>query len=176
VHLAYLALSQKDRVGLLAFSNSVRRFVPPGRRPRQLDDLIDAVFDLEPEFKESDYAGAISAVKARSPKRGLVVLFTDLVDSISSRDAVANLARLAKTHLPVVVILDDPQIVKLADDPASENVDAYTKGAAEQFLGEKRRTLTHLRSRGCLIVNVTADKLNTAVVNQYLEVKARNML
>ena len=121
-------------------------------------------------------AGAISAVKARSPKRGLVVLFTDLVDSISSRDAVANLSRLARTHLPVVVILDDPQIVHLAEAPATESIDAFIKASAEQFISEKRRTLTMLRTRGCLIVNVTADKLNASVVNQYLAVKARNLL
>lgn len=175
-HLAYLALSQKDRVGLIAFDAEVRRFVMPGRRPRQLDDLIDAMFDLQPRFVESDYALAVSTLKSRQPKRGLVVLFTDLVDSISSRNAVANLSRLARTHLPVVVILDDPAIGQLADAPVAESSEAYIKAAAEQFIAEKRRTISHLRTRGCLIVNVAAPRLNAAVVDQYLQVKARNLL
>lgn len=175
-HLAYLALSQKDRVGLIAFDAEVRCFVAPGKRPRQLDDLINAMFDLQPRFVESDYALAVTTLKSRQPKRGLVVLFTDLVDSISSRNAVANLSRLARTHLPVVVILDDPAIGQLASAPAAESSDVYIKAAAEQFLAEKRRTLTHLRTRGCLIVNVAASRLNTAVVDQYLQVKARNLL
>lgn len=176
VHLAYLALSQKDRVGLLAFDAEVQRYVAPGRRAGQLDDLIDAVFDLRPRFIESDYARAVSTLKARSPKRGLVVLFTDLVDSISSRRAIANLSRLARTHLPVVVILDDPAIEQLARRPVRGLDDAYVMGAAEQFISEKQRTLSHLRTRGCLIINVAAERLDTAVVNQYLEVKARNLL
>jgi hypothetical protein len=50
------------------------------------------------------------------------------------------------------------------------------KSAAEKFISEKRRALQMLRTRGCLIVNVTADRLNVALVNQYLEVKARNVL
>jgi uncharacterized protein (DUF58 family) len=175
-HLAYLALSQKDRVGLVAFDAEVRRFIAPGRRPRQLDNLIDAMFDLQPRFVESDYALAVTTIKTRQPKRGLVVLFTDLVDSISSRNAVANLSRLARTHLPVVVILDDPAIGHLAAAPVIDSTDAYTKAAAEQFMAEKRRTLSHLRTRGCLIVNVAAPRLNTAVVDQYLQVKARNLL
>jgi len=176
VHLAYLALSQKDRVGLLAFDAEVRRYVAPSRRPSQLDDLIDSVFDLEARFTESDYSRAVTTLKSKNPKRGLVVLFTDLVDSISSRLAVANLSRLARTHLPVVVILDDPQIPALAAHPVQGVEDAYVKGAAEQFISEKQHTLSMLKTRGCLIINVTAERLNTAVVNQYLEVKARNLL
>ncbi len=163
-------------MGLVAFDAEVRRFIAPGRRPRQLDNLIDAMFDLQPRFVESDYALAVTTIKTRQPKRGLVVLFTDLVDSISSRNAVANLSRLARTHLPVVVILDDPSIGKIADAPVVDSTDAYTKAAAEQFMAEKRRTLSHLRTRGCLIVNVAAPRLNTAVVDQYLQVKARNLL
>jgi len=176
VHLAYLALSQKDRVGLIAFDNDVRRYVAPSRRPSQLDNLIDSVFDLEARFTESDYSRAVTTLKSKNPKRGLVVLFTDLVDSISSRLAVANLSRLARTHLPVVVILDDPAIPALAEAPAQSVEDAFVKGSAEQFITEKQHTLSLLKTRGCLIINVSAERLNTAVVNQYLEVKARNLL
>ena len=176
VQLAYLAIAQKDRVGLLAFDAEVRRYVAPARRPRQLDELIEAMFDLKPRFVESDYALAITTLKSRQPKRGLVVLFTDLVDSVSSRLAVANLARLARTHLPVVVVLDDPAIPVLAGAPALELSDAYVKGAAEQFIAEKRRTLQSLRTHGCIIVNTAAERLNATLVNQYLQVKARNLL
>jgi uncharacterized protein (DUF58 family) len=176
VHLAYLALNQRDRVGLMVFDNEVRRFVPPAHRPRQLDDLIEAVFDLEPRFVESDYGRAVTTLKTRQHKRGLVVLFTDLVDSISSKSAVAQLSRLARTHLPVICILDDPQVPALASKPALQPEDAYVKAAAERFISEKRRTLQALRSRGCLIVNTAAERLNAALVNQYLEVKAKNML
>jgi uncharacterized protein (DUF58 family) len=175
-HLAYLALSQRDRVGLIAFDAELRKFVAPSRSARQLDNLIDAMFDLQPRFVESDYSLALSTLKAHQPKRGMVVLFTDLLDSISSRLALANLSRLARTHLPVVVILDDPQVARMAEQDVAESADAYMKASAEQFISEKRNTLTHLRTRGCLIVNVTASRLNGAVVDQYLQVKARNML
>lgn len=176
VHLAYLALNQRDRVGLIAFDAEVRRYVAPGHRPRQLDDLIDSVFDLEPRFVESDYGRAVTTLKQRQPKRGLAVLFTDLIDSVSSKAAVTQLSRLARTHLPVICILDDPQVPALAQEAAVSLDDAYNKAAAEKFISEKRRTLQMLRTRGCLIVNVAAEKLNAALVNQYLEVKARNML
>ena len=176
VQLAYLALNQRDRVGLIAFDAQVRRYVAPGHQPRQLNDLIDAVFDLQPRFVESDYARAAMTLRTRLPKRGMVVLFTDLLDSVSSRQAVAQLSRLARTHLPVIVVLDDPAIPRLADQPAARESDVFVKSAAEKFISEKRNALKHLRTRGCLIVNVAADKLNVALVNQYLEIKARNIL
>jgi uncharacterized protein (DUF58 family) len=183
VQLAYIALSQKDRVGLIAFDAEVRRFVAPGRGPRQLDDLIDAMFDLKPRFVESDYARAVTTLRRRQPKRGLAVLFTDLVDSVSSRLAVANLNRLARTHLPLVVILDDPEVEQLAAVPAAAGRnaavsarDAFVAATAEQFIEEKRRTVGKLRSGGCLIVHASAARLNAALVDQYLQVKARNLL
>jgi uncharacterized protein (DUF58 family) len=175
-HLAYLALNQRDRVGLLAFDERVIRFVAPGRRPRQMDDIINAMFDLEARFVESDYAGAVSALKRRQPKRGLVILFTELIDSVSSRRAILNLTRLARTHLPVIVVLDDPAVRDMAELDAVRADDVYIKAAAEQFLAEKRHTLQSLRNNGCLIVNVTAERLNAQLVNQYLQVKARNLL
>lgn len=176
MQLAYLAIAQKDRVGLLAFDAEIRSYVAAGKRPRQLDDLVEAMFDLKPRYVESDYSLAISTLKSRQPKRGMVVLFTDLVDSVSSQLAVANLSRLARSHLPVIVILDDPVVPAMAGMPARTPVDAYIKGSAEQFIAEKRRTLAHLRTRGCIIVNVAADRLNAALVNEYLQVKARNLL
>jgi uncharacterized protein (DUF58 family) len=176
VQLAYLALNQRDRVGLIAFDAEVRRYVAPSHQPRQLSDLIDAVYDLQPRFVESDYARAALTLRTRLPKRGMVVLFTDLLDSISSRQAVAQLSRLARTHLPVIVVLDDPVIPKLADQPAAKESDVYVKSAAEKFITEKRGALQQLRTRGCLIVNVAADRLNFSLVNQYLQVKARNIL
>jgi uncharacterized protein (DUF58 family) len=175
-HLAYLALGQKDRVGLLAFDQQVRRWIPPGHRARQLDNLIDAMFDLQPQFVESDYAAAVSELKHRQHKRGMVVLFTELIDSVSSKRAIANLSRLAKTHLPVIVILDDPAVPGLALREAEVPEDAFIKAAAEQFMAEKRRTLQALRNSGCFIVNTAAERLNTDLVNQYLAVKARNLL
>jgi uncharacterized protein (DUF58 family) len=104
------------------------------------------------------------------------VLFTELIDSVSSRRAVLNLSRLARTHLPIIVILDDPAVRDMAETSATRPDDVYIKAAAEQFLAEKRRTLQSLRNSGCLIVNVTADRLNAQLVNQYLQVKARNLL
>lgn len=174
--LAYIALAQKDRVGLIAFDAEVRRFVAPQRRPRQLDSLIDAMFDLQPRFIESDYARAVTELKKRSPKRGMAVLFTDLLDSVSSRYAVANLARLSRTHLPVVVILDDPEIARLAGQDVEGVEGAYDRAAASQFIEEKQRALASLRAKGCIIVNTAARRLNTAVVDEYLQVKARNLL
>lgn len=176
MRLAYLAFSQKDRVGLIAFDNEIQRIVRPQRHHKGIAPLTDATFDLLPRFVESDYGKAVSTLRRIAPKRGLAVLFTDLVDSISSNRAVQALKHLAGTHLPVVVVLDDPAIGALAIEPAGSVGDAYIKGAAEQFITEKMHTLATLQQFGCLIVNVAAAQLNTALLNQYLLVKARNLL
>jgi uncharacterized protein (DUF58 family) len=176
MRLAYLAFSQKDRVGLIAFDNEIQRTVRPQRHHSGIAPLTDATFDLLPRFVESDYGRAVSTLRRIAPKRGLAVLFTDLVDSISSSRAVQALRHLSRTHLPVIVVLDDPAIDALATEPACNVDDAFIKGAAEQFITEKQHTLATLQRYGCLIVNTAASSLNTAVLNQYLTIKARNLL
>jgi uncharacterized protein (DUF58 family) len=47
---------------------------------------------------------------------------------------------------------------------------------AEQLLDERALTLESLRRRGILTLDVPANQLTIAVVNKYLELKARGKL
>ena len=71
---------------------------------------------------------------------------------------------------------DDPARPLLADTPAVRGRDVYVKCAAEKFISEKRGALQPLRTRGCLIVKVTAVRLLVALVQQDLDGKARYVL
>src|SRR5436190_19028444 len=72
--LAYVALRQGDSVGMIAFSDSVKSYVPPRGGMKQMNQLLHASFDRFPELVESRYDDAFLYLNSHCKKRSLVVL------------------------------------------------------------------------------------------------------
>src|ERR1700726_2188190 len=86
--LAWVAQSQGDRVGMMTFSDGVRRFVAPQRGPAQVTQLNKVLYDVKPEYTEPDFAEAFSHLALRVSRRSLVIVLTDVLDPEASRDLV----------------------------------------------------------------------------------------
>ena len=52
----------------------------------------------------------------------------------------------------------------------------YQKAIAERLLQEKHMTLEILRRQGVITIDVPAHQLTMAVVNKYLELKAKSRI
>jgi uncharacterized protein (DUF58 family) len=52
----------------------------------------------------------------------------------------------------------------------------YERTVAERLLEERRLVLDRLRGQGVLTLDVPADELSVAVIDRYLEIKARALL
>src|SRR5206468_5867241 len=79
--LAQAAVLANDFVGLMVYSDVVKRYIPPRKGRNQLGFLIEAIHDLVPEPVESDPAAAFSYLASRWKRRSLLVSFTDLEDA-----------------------------------------------------------------------------------------------
>jgi len=174
--LAQAAALKEDRVGVLAFAESVKAFRAPKRGRAQLSSIVDALHDLEPALCEPDFAMAFQMLKMRAKRRSLVCLFTDVLDEESARLLTATLPLLLPQHLPLVVAVSDPTIAEMAQAVPYSGQEAFTGAVASELLHERRDILRRLRARGALVLDVAPGELTAAVVNKYLEVKARNLL
>lgn len=174
--LAQAAALKEDRVGVLAFAETVKTFRAPKRGRAQLTTIVDALHDLQPTLCEPDFAMAFQTLKARAKRRSLVCLFTDLLDEESARLLTATLPLLLPQHLPLVVAVSDPTIAEMASAVPYSGQEAFTGAVASELLHERRDILRGLRTRGALVLDVAPGELTAAVVNKYLEVKARNLL
>lgn len=56
------------------------------------------------------------------------------------------------------------------------STDLYEHAVALQVLDDRELALADLRRRGVLVVDAPADKLSSALVNRYLDVKRRMLL
>lgn len=174
--LAQAAALKEDRVGVLAFADEVKAFLPPKRGRRQLTSIVDSLHDLQPALCEPDFGSAFRQLKLRAKRRSLVALFTDLLDHESARNLAATLPLLTPQHLPLVIAVSDPTVSELAHARAASGADAFAGAVASELIDERRAILRSLRTRGALVLDVAPGELSAAVVNQYLEVKARNLL
>src|SRR5260370_17679285 len=74
--LAWVAQNQGDRVGMMTFSDGVRRFAPPQRGPAQISRLNRMLYEVQPEYTEPDFAEAFTYLAHRVTRRSLALLLT----------------------------------------------------------------------------------------------------
>ena len=176
--MAYVALHQGDRVGLVAYAGGVRRFVPPRGGARQLTTLIHAVHDLQPVLEESRHDEALLFLQRKERKRALALLCTNLIDQVNVDLIRHHVTRLGGRHLPMVMALRDPGLHGFLDpvsDPGDQR-DLYAVGAAAMIANWRDEALHSLSVAGALIVDADRSTLTPALVSRYLEIKARHLL
>jgi uncharacterized protein (DUF58 family) len=174
--LGDVAATSGDRVGLVAFDDRIRASVPPQRGERALRSLHRALSGLEATLTEPDYLSAFRLLATSQRRRALVVFFTDVVDLRSAKSFIAYAGRTAQRHLLVVVAIQNDALMAAAR-PTSDGATAlYQSAAAEELVRERDAALATMRSAGLVVLDVAPSRMAAAVVNRYLEIKARGQL
>ncbi|HEX3722757.1 MAG TPA: DUF58 domain-containing protein [Nitrolancea sp.] len=174
--LAYVATKMGDRVGTLAFADQVRAFVPPARGDQQFQLILDALHAIRAQPVESDLRRTAIFLASHQTRRSLILLFTDLAAEIEGDERVASLSLLSRRHLVVFASLTDPDLVALAGNLPDDSRQAYEKVVAWRLLEERRRQLERLNRLGIATLQGSPEELTPAVINHYLETKARSRL
>ena len=172
--LADVAVHSGDRVGLILFDDEVRAFVPPVRGAAALHLMRDALIPARSRLVEPDYAAAFRTLAARHRRRSLIVTFTDVIDPRASGALIAHTVRSVVRHLPVLVALRNDELLAAAI-PARRDTSTtlYEAAAAEELVAAREAALHRMRQAGVSVVDVSPQRMSAAVVNRYLEIKAR---
>ncbi len=175
--LADVALGSGDHVGAIVFDDQVRAFVPPQRGAPALQAIRQALIPIRATMAEPDYAVAFRTLAARHRKRSLIILFTDVIDVRASQAVIAHTIRSAVRHLPVVVALRNDQLVAAAVPAAvASSSMLYESAAAEELLLARAEAMQRMRQAGVTVLDVSPQAMTPAVINHYLEIKARASL
>lgn len=171
--LGYLATAKGDEVGLMGFADAVRAYLLPRRGRRQFLRIADELRRLEVTTTETDYRAAFEFLRARTSRRALVVLFTDVVDEQASRGLVAAVTRLAGNNLVLCCLLADPRLAELSAATPATTTELYERVVAHEVRDARERALAILRQRGVHTIDVPAERLTVATIQRYLELKKR---
>jgi uncharacterized protein (DUF58 family) len=174
--LGHVALANADRVGLLAFSDVVTRSVALGQGSAHARTLGRSLFSMEPVLREPPYRRIATEVLRRFPRRGLIVLFTDVIEPLSLGTLLGPIRLLFAHHTVLCVVFKDDFLEAAANEPIIDDESLFRAGAAADLTIERRRGLRRLRQTGALLVDAPSHALSISVVNRYLELKSRRVL
>jgi len=150
--LGYIGLKSHDRVGALSFAENIVSHVPLGRSRRQVLALFNFLGGLHCAGT-TDLARAIKTFTLRFPRRGIVVLLSDLLDVRGCQAALEELVSRKYDVLVVHVLAEEDLGLKPGGDLSL--IDAETgrerrvfldRDLAQRFDDEVQRYLSETRA------------------------------
>lgn len=174
--LSDVAASSGDHVGMIAFDDVVRAFVAPQRGTGALRTLHGALSGLDATLTEPDYATAFRMLATTQRRRALVVFFSDVVDLRTAGGFVGYAARAARRHVLVFVAIQNEALLAAATPGTRGSAALFRSAAAEELVRERDEALARMRGAGIAVLDVAPTRMTAAVVNRYLEIKARGEL
>ncbi|HMG66323.1 MAG TPA: hypothetical protein VK588_01515, partial [Chitinophagaceae bacterium] len=165
--------TRQDKAGLISFGDKAGDFLPANHRSIQMASIVQALYNLNTKFLESDFAFLHKLIKTNITQRSLLILFTNFESLTALGRQLPYLRNISQKHLLMVVFFENTSIRTLASGQA-ENVETlYEKVIAEKFMLEKKLIVKELQRYGIAALLTAPEKLSVDVVNKYLEIKAR---
>lgn len=88
--LAFSAIRNNDKVGLILFSDVVEKFIPPRKGRRHVLRVIREVLFFEPQRRGTDLNGALEFLLRVTAHRSIAVVISDFVGSPSGNGSPEN--------------------------------------------------------------------------------------
>ena len=173
---AWAAAIGGDLVGYYSYDVKPRTFSAPAPGRTAFARLRSWTAELSYVSRETNHTLALTELNARTPKRSLLIIFTDFVDTTSAELLVENIGILAKRHLLIFVAIRDPDLEKLVETAPGDLDGAATLVAANQALNERRLVFEKLSRMGVTIVDAKPNAVTARLISAYLEIKARELI
>jgi uncharacterized protein (DUF58 family) len=174
--LAFVAVRNGDRVGLVVFADGVKSFLAPAAGRLQYRKIVEALYSAKPHLTVVDYLALFKELSVRLRKRSLLAVFTDFIDEDQASTMADPMRRLARRHVPVCLTVKDAALTRLLTHPPPDPESAFQHAVASELLLEREAVKRHIGQDGVAVVDVDAQDLSMAAVNKYLEIKARGTL
>lgn len=152
--IAFLVLKQQDAVGSVLFDDRIRSRVPYRSSRNHLNAILASLEETQPSHK-TDLEAIFKEVLETFPKRGLMVLISDLLGAEQSTLRGIDQLRRAGHDVMVLHVLDDDELDFPFADPTKfeglESADTLTcspRALREGYLEALERFLARVR-RAC---------------------------
>jgi uncharacterized protein (DUF58 family) len=174
--ISNIALKKGDKAGMFSFSDKVSNQVMAQKRASQMNLILETLYNLDTDFKESDFARLYIDVKRSITQRSLLLLYTNFETMDALHRQLPYLQAIAKNHLLVVIFFENTELKELVKQPAVSTQEIYQKTIAEKFLYEKKLIVNELNKYGIQTILTEPEQLTVNTINKYLEIKARGLL
>jgi uncharacterized protein (DUF58 family) len=181
--IAFSAIKNNDRVGLLTFTDDIETFIPPKKGRKHVLRVITDILDFEPEGRGTDIPGALEYLSRITSKRALAFVISDFQDTgFETSLTVAN-----RRHELIPLVLEDPMegelpnmgVVPFEDPETGEvvMVDTSSRSVRDAFrdrANDKRERLDRMFAKRKIDhIRIRTDEGHIEPLVQYFRARAK---
>jgi uncharacterized protein (DUF58 family) len=151
--LAFSAIQNNDKVGLLVFTDRVETYIAPRKGRQHVLVILEELFRINPQSRKTDINAALGFIRFTLRRHAIVFLMTDLVDSNYEK----GMRQLNTRHDFVLVHISDPldkalpksALLDLEEPETGVRllVDAASRRSIDRYRREQSRQLDELRHK-----------------------------
>jgi uncharacterized protein (DUF58 family) len=189
--LAFSAIRNSDKVGLILYTDRVERYLPPKKGRRHVLRVVRDILYHEPEGRGTDNIKALDVVNHLLHRRAVVFLISDFEtpgDPVAARASLRRAMRQTnRRHDLIAVHVEDPHekelpnvgILALEDAETGEIIELDTASAAvrrrfmEMSLARSAKLATDLRSEGVDTLQLRTDQPYMAALQRFFKTRER---
>ncbi len=170
--LAFSALKNNDKVGLILFTDKIEKFVPPRKGNKHVLRIIRDLLSFNPEGNATDIKGALEYMNGTIKKRSIVFLLSDFMDQGYSK----ILKVVGKKHDLIGIVLDDRRenelpaigLVKLTD--AETGQERWIDTSSNRVRKMMRKTRGEaVNKRNALFLSSRIDRIQIGTDKDYIK-------
>ena len=134
--LAFSAIQNNDKIGVIFFSDRIEKFIPPKKGKKHILYIIRELLDFKPESQKTDVKMAIEYLTNVLKKRCTAFIISDFIDKNDFTNAltIAN-----RKHDVVAIQVYDRRVAELPDVGLMKVRDAET--GHEQYIDTSSKRL-----------------------------------
>ncbi|GAB6094405.1 DUF58 domain-containing protein [Desulfatiferula olefinivorans] len=181
--LAFNAIRNNDKVGVILFTDRVEKYIPPKKGAAHIWRVIREIYTFSPEHAGTDIEGAVRFLGQVSRKKTVSFLISDFLD----RGYVKKMNVASKRHELIAVLLSDARdaelprkgLVTVRDFETGRRMylDAADRRTREQFRLRKEKeyaeTLESLKKIGVDCIELDSRAESADVLIRYFRYRER---
>lgn len=184
--LAFSAIKNNDKVGLIIFSDRIEKFIPPRKGRKHVLRVIREILFYKPQEATTDLNIALEYLSRVIKRRSTAFLISDfLTEGYEKALQVAN-----KKHDLIAITITDPREVTLPDAGMIDLEDAETgetvlvdTGSADlrrrffdEAMQERNKKTDFFKSIGVDHIDILTDRSYVQPITRFFRMRARRLV
>jgi len=184
--LAFSAVADNIRLGLLLFTESVELFLPPRQERARVWTLLDAIWDHQPRSRQTNLDAALRFLLANLDRMAVVFFLSDFLGQ-QELESSSSYRVVAQRHDFVPIVIEDPLegafpegrgLLRLQDPETGESLRVSLtpdsrKAYREAAQSKRSRLQAAFFRQGVRSVQLQVDRNYVAQLMQFFSARKR---
>ena len=171
--LAYQGLAEGDRVGVFGFDAEPQGYCAPQAGHNAFARIQHTLSSFDYSMREPNFTFAMTRLMGELRQPSIVIILTDLLDSVSAELMIESVAHLARRHVVMFTALADPALGGMENAPPHAHADVVRSVVASDLMRERREVLERLRRARVDAFDVAPRDLDSSLLSRYIAIKER---